>query len=138
MRSWRGWGRGEGRWAARTTAAANRRIVRKRVAIVARKVEPCPQMREIAMRVAILLLATACWIGIPSPVIAGNERPLTPPVERPNMTPIPGAYAYACCKRCVQGCACGNTCISCAKTCRVGPGCACGKDGGVDLLKWRG
>ena len=30
-----------------------------------------------------------------------------------------------CCKHCVKGCPCGNTCISCAKECRVGPGCAC-------------
>ena len=30
-----------------------------------------------------------------------------------------------CCKICRKGCACGNTCISCSKTCRVGPGCAC-------------
>lgn len=90
------------------------------------------------MRGAILLLATACWAGLTSAAIAGDERPLVPPIERPNMTPIPGAYAYVCCKRCVKGCACGNSCISCAKTCRVGPGCACGKDGSVDLLKWRG
>jgi hypothetical protein len=31
----------------------------------------------------------------------------------------------ACCKICRQGKACGDTCISQDKTCRVGPGCAC-------------
>jgi len=33
--------------------------------------------------------------------------------------------AQACCKICRSGQACGNSCISWAKTCRVGPGCAC-------------
>lgn len=31
----------------------------------------------------------------------------------------------ACCRFCVVGKACGDTCISRAKTCRVGCGCAC-------------
>jgi hypothetical protein len=35
------------------------------------------------------------------------------------------ASATACCKYCVIGKACGNTCISRAYTCHVGPGCAC-------------
>lgn len=30
-----------------------------------------------------------------------------------------------CCKICTKGIACGDTCISASKTCRVGPGCAC-------------
>ena len=30
-----------------------------------------------------------------------------------------------CCKHCVTGKACGDTCISRSKTCHVGPGCAC-------------
>jgi hypothetical protein len=33
--------------------------------------------------------------------------------------------AQYCCKTCTSGKACGNTCISRDKTCRVGPGCAC-------------
>ena len=33
--------------------------------------------------------------------------------------------AESCCKVCTRGCACGNTCISCSKTCHVGRGCAC-------------
>ena len=31
----------------------------------------------------------------------------------------------SCCKVCTRGCACGDSCISCSKTCRSGPGCAC-------------
>jgi hypothetical protein len=34
-------------------------------------------------------------------------------------------YPASCCKICIKGCACGNSCISCEKTCRKGPGCAC-------------
>lgn len=30
-----------------------------------------------------------------------------------------------CCKICTTGCACGDSCISCSKTCRKGAGCAC-------------
>jgi|GEM_PF-2068027 len=31
----------------------------------------------------------------------------------------------SCCKVCSSGCACGDSCISCSKTCRKGRGCAC-------------
>lgn len=30
-----------------------------------------------------------------------------------------------CCRHCTTGCPCGDSCISCAKTCHKGPGCAC-------------
>lgn len=33
--------------------------------------------------------------------------------------------ARSCCKVCSRGCPCGDSCISCSKTCRKGPGCAC-------------
>lgn len=33
--------------------------------------------------------------------------------------------ARSCCKICRSGCACGDTCISCSKTCHRGAGCAC-------------
>lgn len=33
--------------------------------------------------------------------------------------------ARTCCKICRTGCACGNTCISCSKTCHRAGGCAC-------------
>lgn len=35
------------------------------------------------------------------------------------------AYAYACCKVCKAGKACGDSCISKSKTCTKGSGCAC-------------
>ncbi len=40
------------------------------------------------------------------------------------------AAASGCCKICKSSCACGDSCISCSKTCRVGPGCACNDGGG--------
>ena len=36
-----------------------------------------------------------------------------------------GLVAAACCKLCRKGKACGDSCISRAKTCWKGPGCAC-------------
>lgn len=35
------------------------------------------------------------------------------------------AGGRACCRICRAGCACGDSCISCSKTCHRGPGCAC-------------
>jgi len=40
-------------------------------------------------------------------------------------TPVAVVTQQACCKICRAGKACGDTCISRAKVCRVGPGCAC-------------
>ena len=34
-------------------------------------------------------------------------------------------FSTKCCKICVKGKACGNTCIARDKTCHVGKGCAC-------------
>jgi hypothetical protein len=31
----------------------------------------------------------------------------------------------SCCRVCTKGCPCGDSCISCSKTCRKGRGCAC-------------
>jgi hypothetical protein len=41
------------------------------------------------------------------------------------VTAVPEARAQYCCKVCRSGQACGDSCISWDKTCRVGPGCAC-------------
>jgi hypothetical protein len=30
-----------------------------------------------------------------------------------------------CCRICHRGCACGDSCIDCSKSCTKGPGCAC-------------
>ena len=35
------------------------------------------------------------------------------------------AQAYACCKTCSKGKACGNSCIAKDKNCHQPPGCAC-------------
>ena len=42
----------------------------------------------------------------------------------PNYTPLP-SYSAACCRVCIQGKACGDTCISRQDACHVGRGCAC-------------
>lgn len=37
-----------------------------------------------------------------------------------------GEEVYSkCCKTCIKGCACGNSCISCSYTCTKPRGCAC-------------
>lgn len=36
----------------------------------------------------------------------------------------------SCCRVCTNSCACGDSCISCSKTCRVPAGCACNGGGG--------
>lgn len=43
-----------------------------------------------------------------------------------------------CCRVCRSGCACGDSCISCSSTCRVGGGCACfgTNDGSEDDGVW--
>lgn len=38
---------------------------------------------------------------------------------------IASANAYACCKVCTKGKACGDSCIARDKQCHKGPGCAC-------------
>jgi hypothetical protein len=53
---------------------------------------------------------------------AEDTSPAWTPSEPAETTP---SQRGACCKICRKGCACGNTCISCSKTCRVGVGCAC-------------
>jgi hypothetical protein len=59
---------------------------------------------------AILLIDTAQGEGIGPPASAS--------------IPISEARP-GCCKVCHLGCACGDSCIDCSKTCTKGPGCAC-------------
>lgn len=61
---------------------------------------------------------------------AAKESPApqraAPPAAAPVYTPEPAAEpSRSCCKVCTKGCPCGDSCISCSKTCRKGPGCAC-------------
>ncbi|HOX59171.1 MAG TPA: thermonuclease family protein [Verrucomicrobiota bacterium] len=59
----------------------------------------------------------------PPPVaVSPKPRPPAPPKPRPATPAVRERY---CCKVCTVGCACGNSCISCSKTCRKGQGCAC-------------
>jgi len=47
------------------------------------------------------------------------------PPERADESLI--VIAQSCCKMCSKGKACGDSCISRDKTCRVGGGCACNR-----------
>lgn len=44
--------------------------------------------------------------------------------EAKSSSPAP-TLERECCKHCSSGCPCGDSCISCSKTCHRGPGCAC-------------
>jgi hypothetical protein len=89
----------------------------------------------VQLRIARPLLL-AGLVAFAGPAQAEGPRQLLPLAERerPPATPIPGTVAQACCMRCSAGCPCGNSCISCAKSCHKGPGCACGASGLPDRL----
>lgn len=53
---------------------------------------------------------------------------LSTPTTNTQACAKPVKIAYACCKICRKGKACGNSCISQSKDCHKPPGCAC--DGG--------
>ncbi len=82
------------------------------------------------MRALIVVLALAAGVSpsLAKPVDLLAEL-IRPPVAAPApMTPIPGKVirlAQGCCKTCSKGKACGDSCISRAKQCHKGPGCAC-------------
>lgn len=62
----------------------------------------------------------------PQPASATADEQRAAPAVSPTFTPEPAsAPARSCCKVCTKGCPCGDSCISCSKTCRKGPGCAC-------------
>lgn len=46
-------------------------------------------------------------------------------LERTERGGLQDHLSQSCCKICRAGQACGDSCISRDKTCRVGPGCAC-------------
>lgn len=61
-----------------------------------------------------------------SRVAAKEERAAAQKIPRAEGVPVRSfAPARECCKHCTTGCPCGDSCISCSKTCRKGPGCAC-------------
>lgn len=75
------------------------------------------------MKTVALALFFAAVVALPS---SAGQIPQT--VAPGEMTPKPAItqqVSQACCKVCRKGKACGNSCISRAKTCRKPPGCAC-------------
>ncbi len=90
-------------------------------------------MRAIAHTILLSLL-----VLLAAPVAAADQSaaayPSSPVVGAICAAPatpaaVPGdaasITAVACCRVCRKGKACGNSCISRAKTCHKGPGCAC-------------
>ena len=84
-------------------------------------------MRAIVLAAVFTLFVAATgavadspWETIPTSQEAGiclalAEQAATPGLLQP----------AACCKVCIKGKACGNSCISKSKTCHKAPGCAC-------------
>ncbi len=73
---------------------------------------------------ALILCATLVAI----PARSENDTTAVKPVAKAEITLKRDAairLVQACCKICKKGKACGNTCISRAKTCQKPPGCAC-------------
>ena len=112
-------------------------------------IEPDRRMDEIALRVAaiegtsqLLVSAQPAQARAQAETIARLQIDLAPactrsaPLEAGGMGTASrlGAHeaerepARRCCKICTKGIPCGDTCISASKTCRKGPGCACGAD----------
>jgi hypothetical protein len=83
------------------------------------------QARAQAETIACLQIDLAqarAWIAQPEAGGMGTE-------SRLGALEGESAPARRCCKICTKGIPCGDTCISASKTCRKGPGCACGADG---------
>lgn len=58
-------------------------------------------------------------------IAAAATLALGPASLSPCLIGTAAAQAYACCKMCSKGKACGNSCIARWKTCHKGKGCAC-------------
>lgn len=61
-------------------------------------------------------------IVVPTPIYEPDPIPVFVAPITPAFEPTTSTY---CCKTCVKGKACGDTCISRSYTCHKGPGCAC-------------
>ena len=94
-------------------------------------------MKRIACAILFGLLLSTAPVA---PVVAGSEPAaaadacgkIAAAADAPaSVATVPnglvanGLVAAACCKVCRKGKACGDSCISRAKTCWKGPGCAC-------------
>ncbi len=74
------------------------------------------------MRALLLVGLGLLWfLGAGVPVAVDGTRPL-PPASAAELADPAGQY---CCKICVRGKACGDSCIARNKTCHRPPGCAC-------------
>jgi hypothetical protein len=71
--------------------------------------------------VRTIVLVATFWL-----CFAGPSRADVPPVASPAAPAC--TPAGQCCKVCDKGQACGDTCISRAKQCHKGRGCACNAD----------
>jgi hypothetical protein len=69
-------------------------------------------------------MVLACGIALAA-LDAGATLDLRPPKALIGEGPRGCVPADQCCKVCDAGRACGNTCISAAKNCHKGRGCAC-------------
>jgi hypothetical protein len=89
-------------------------------------------------RMAVLLLLSFALVGDPvamaetHPVSGESSWASVLEADRPQAPRLPGSPSVArpmlyqyCCKTCSAGKACGDSCISRDKQCRVGAGCAC-------------
>jgi hypothetical protein len=77
------------------------------------------------MKPILLILAAATFL---SPIaLAEAERGAAKDFPRASQVIPFGSPTQhqSCCKICIKGKACGNTCIARDRTCHVGPGCAC-------------
>ena len=75
-----------------------------------------------------ILALIICATVIAIPARSDNATTALEPVAKGEITlKRDGAKqsAQTCCKMCRKGKACGNSCISRAKTCQKPPGCAC-------------
>lgn len=68
-------------------------------------------MRKIYAAIILAFLSSPVWAN--SPVVTIGQ------------TPIPGTQIAACCKVCIKGKACGDSCIKKTYNCTKPKGCAC-------------
>ncbi len=74
------------------------------------------------------ILITTVFLSA-GPVAAAEESAIQVKAWRTLLPESAQTVPAACCKTCRKGKACGNSCISRAKTCRKPPGCACDATG---------
>ncbi len=84
-------------------------------------------MKQHARNFCVILIA-AILVSI-GPVAAAEETAIPARSWQTLLPELGQTVPAVCCKTCRKGKACGNSCISRAKTCRKPPGCACDATG---------